>query len=212
MAFSPITSWQINEEKMETVTDFIFLVSKITADSGWNHEIKRCLLLGRKAMTNLDSILKSRGITLPTKVHIVKAMVFSSSHVWMWELDYKEGWVLNNWGFWTAVLEKTLESPLDSKEIKPVNLKGNQPWIFVGRIDAEAPRLWSPDAKNWLIRKDPDVEEDWSQEEKGVTEDEMVGWHHRLKGHKFEQTPGDSEGQRSLACCSPWGNKELDTT
>ena len=212
MAFSPITSWQINEEKMETVTDFIFLVSKITADSGWNHEIKRCLLLGRKAMTNLDSILKRRGITLPTKVHIVKAMVFSSSHVWMWELDYKEGWVLNNWGFWTAVLEKTLESPLDSKEIKPVNLKGNQPWIFVGRIDAEAPRLWSPDAKNWLIRKDPDVEEDWSQEEKGVTEDEMVGWHHRLKGHKFEQTPGDSEGQRSLACCSPWGNKELDTT
>ena len=114
----------------------------------------------------------------------------------MWELDYKEGWVLNNWGFWTVVLEKTLESPLDSKEIKSVNPKGNQPWIFIGRTDAEVTRLWPPDAKNWLIRKDPDAGEDGGQEEKGATEDEMVGWHHQLKGHKFEQTPGDSEGQK----------------
>ena len=111
---------------------------------------------------------------------------FSSSHVWMWELDHKEDWALKNWCFWTAVLEKTLQSPLDSKEIKPVNPKGNQPWIFTGRTDAEALILWPPDAKNWLIGKDPDARKDWMQEEKGTTEDEMVGWHHWLNGHEFE--------------------------
>ena len=110
------------------------------------------------------------------------------------------------------MLEKTLESPLDSKEIKPVNPKGNQPWIVIGRTDAEAPILWPPDVKSQLIGKDPDAEKDWSQEEKGTTEDEMVGWHHRLNGHEFEQTLGDSEGQESLVCCSPWGRKESDTT
>ena len=130
---------------METVRDFIFLGSEITANVDCSHEIKRHLLLRRKAMTHLDSILKSRDITLPTKVCLVKAVVFSSSHVWMWELDYKESWALKNWCFWTVVLEKTLESPLDSKEIKPVNPKGNQSWIFIGRTDAEAeaPILWS---------------------------------------------------------------------
>ena len=124
----------------------------------------------------------------------------------------KEGWAPKNW-FQTVMLEKILESPSDSKEIKSVNPKGNQPWIFTGRTDAEAeaPILWSPDAKSWLTGKDPDAGKDWRQEEKGATEDEMVGWHHRLDGHGFEQTPGDSEGQRSLACCSPWRHKESDT-
>ena len=156
-------------------------------------------------MTNLDSILKSRDITLLTK-DLVKAMFFSSSHVCMWELDHKDGWVPKNWCFLIVVLEKTLESPLDCKEIKPVNPKGNQPWIFIGRTDAEAPILWSPDSKNQLIGKDPDAGKDWRQKEKGAAEDEMVGWHHRLSGHEFEQTLGDSEGQGSLACCSPWGH------
>ena len=127
MASSPIASWQIEGAKVETVTDFIFLGSKITADGNCSHEIRRHLLLGRKAMTNLDSILKSRDITLPTKVCIVKAMFFSSSHVWMWQLDHKGGWAPKNWRFWTVVLEKTLESPLDYREIKPVNSKENQP-------------------------------------------------------------------------------------
>ena len=171
---------------METVTAFIFLGSKITVDGNCSHQIKRHLLLGRKAMTNLDSIFKSRDITLPTKIHLVKAMVFPSSHIWMWELDYKESWVLKNWCFWTVVLEKTLESPLDWKKIKPVNSK-NQSWIFIGRTDAEAetPILWPPD-ENWLIGKDPDAGKDWRWEEKGMTEDEMVGWHYRLDGNEFE--------------------------
>ena len=139
---------------------------------------------------------------------------FSCSLVQMWELDHKEGWAQKNRCFWTVVLEKTLESPLDCKEIKPVNPKGNQSWIFTGRINAkaEAPILWPPNMKSQLIRKDPDAEKDWRQEEKGITEDEMVGWHHRLNGHDLGQTPGDSGGQGSLACCSPWGRKESDTT
>ena len=163
MAFGPIPSWQIDGETIETVRNFIFLGSKITADGDCSHEIKRHLLFGRKAMTNLDSILKSRDTTLPTKVHLIKAMVFFSSHVWMWELDHKESWEPKNWCLWTVVLEKTLESPLDCKEIKPVNPKGNQYWIFIGRTysEAEAPILWPPDVKNWLIGKDPDAEKDW---------------------------------------------------
>ena len=169
------------------VRDFIFLGSKITADSDCSHEIKRRLLLGRKFMTNLDSILKSRDITLPTKVCIVKALVFSSSHVWMWELDYKDSWALKNCYSWTVVLEKTLESPLDFKEIQSVHPNGNQSWIFIGRTDAEAetPILWPSDVKNWLIGKDPDAGKDWRQE-KGTTENEMVGWHHWLDGPEFE--------------------------
>ena len=139
---------------------------------------------------------------------------FSSSHVWMWELDHKESWVLKNWWFWTVVLEKTLESPLDCKEIKPVHPKGNQSWLFIRRTDAEAetPILWPPDAKNWLIGKDPDAGKDWRQEEKGTTEDEMVGWHHWLNEHEFKQAPGICDGQGRLAWCSPWGLKESDMT
>ena len=131
----------------------------------------------------------------------------------MWELDCKESWALKNWCFWTVVLEKTLESPLDSKEIKPVNLKGNQPWIFIGRSDAEAEALilWPPDVKSQLIRKDFDAGKDWGHE-KRARDNETVGWHHQLSGQKFEQTPGDSEGHGSLACCSPWGHKDSDMT
>ena len=128
-------------------------------------------------------------------------------------MDHTEGWVPKNWCFWTVVLEKTLESPLDYKEIQPVHPKGNQSWIFIGRTDAEAeaPILWPPDAKNWLTGKDTDDGKDWKWEEKGMTEDEMVGWHHWLNGHEFEQAP-DVEGQRSLVCCSPWSHKKSDTT
>ena len=132
----------------------------------------------------------------------------------MWELDHKEGWVLKNWCFWAVMLEKTLQSPLKCKEFKPVNPKGNQSWIFFWRTDAEAETLilWPPDVKNWLLGKDPDAGKDWRQEEKGMTEDEMVGWHHQLNGHEFEQALGGGDGQGSLACCSPWGHKESDTT
>jgi len=138
---------------------------------------------------------------------------FSSSHVWMWELDHKEGWAPKNWCFWTVVLEKTLKSPLGCKEIQPVHPKGDKSWIFIGTIDAEAeaPKLWPPAEKNWPIRKDPDAGKDWGQE-KGVAEGKMVGWHHRLNGHAFEQAPVDGEGQGSLAYCSPQGHKESDTT
>ena len=155
-----------------------FLGSKITADGDCSHEIKRCLLLERKVMTNLDSILKSRDITLPTKVHLI----------WMWELDCEESWVPKNWFFWTVVLEKTLESPLDCKEIQPVHPKGDQSWIFIGRTNAEAetPIFWPPDVKNWLIGKDPDAEKDWRWEEKGMTKGEMVGWHYQLNEHEFK--------------------------
>ena len=143
--------------------DFIFLGSKTTPDGDCSHEIKRHLLLGRKAMTNLDSILKRRDITLPTKVRLVKVMV-SNSPVWMWELYHKESWASKNWCFWTVMLEKILESPLNYKEIKPVNPKGNQTWIFIRNPDAEAPKLWPPDANSWLIRKAPDAEKDRRQE------------------------------------------------
>ena len=131
---------------------------------------------------------------------------FSTSHVWMWELDHKEVWVPKNWCFWTVVLEKTLESPLDCKEIKPVSPKGNQSWMFIGRTDAEAEALilWPSDAKSRLIRKDPDAGRNWSQEETGMTGDEMVWWHHRLNKREFAQALGDAEGQGSLVCCSPW--------
>ena len=137
-------------------------------------------------MTNLDSTFKSRDITLSTKVCLVKAMRFSSSHLWTWELDYKESWAQKNWLFRTVVLEKSLESALDCKEIQPVHSKGDQSWVFIGGTDVEAetPILWPPDAKSWLIWKDPDVGKDWRQE-KGTTEDEMARWNHQLNGHEF---------------------------
>ena len=187
--------------------------SKITADGDYSHEIKRRLLLGRKAMTNLDSILKSRGITLPTKVHLVKVMAFSVVMYGCetWTIKKAEHQRTDTFELWCW---RRLLSPLDCKEIKPINPKGNQSWIFTGRTDAEAeaPILWPPYVKDWLTGKDPDAGKDWRQEQKGTTEDEMVGWHHRLNGHEFEQALGVSEGQRSLACCSPRGHKELDTT
>ena len=182
--------------------------SKITADGDFSHEIKRRLLLVRKAMTNLDSILKNRDITLPTKVHLVKAMVFPVVMYGCesWTIN-QVSWALKNWCFWTMVLEKTLESPLDCKEIQPVNTKGNQSWIFIRRTDAktETPILWPPDSKNWLIGKDPDAGKDTRPE------DEVAGWHHWLDGHEFEQAPRVGNGQGSLARCSPWGHKESDT-
>ena len=134
--------------------------------------------------------------------------------IWMWELDYKESWVPQNWCFWTVVLEKTLESPLDYKEIQPVHPKGDQSWLFIGKTDVEAetPRLWPPDVKSLLIWKDPEAGKDWGQEEKGMTEGEMAGWHHHLDGCEFEWTPGDCDRQGGLACCSSWDHKELDLT
>ena len=205
MASGPITSRQIDGEAMETARDFILGGSKITADGDCSHEIKRHLLLGRKAVTNLDNILKSKDITLPTKVRLVKAMVFSSNHVWMWELAHKESCALKNLCFWTVVLERTLQSPLDCN-IKPVHPKGNQSWIFIGRTDAEAeiPILWPPDSKNWLTGKDPDAGKDWRQEEKGTTR----GWDGWMtsptRRYEFEQAPGVGEGQGSLVCHSLW--------
>ena len=168
------------------MADFILGGSKITADGDCSHEIKRGFLL-EGVMTNLGSILKSRDTTLSTKVCLVKAMVFPVVMYGCESWDYKESWVLKNWGFWAVVLEKTLESPLDCKKIQPVHPKGDQSWVFIGRTDAEAevPIFWPPDVKSWLIWKDPDVGKDWRQEEKGTTENEMVGWHHRLKGHEF---------------------------
>ena len=139
-------------------------------------------------MTNLDGILKSRDITLPTKVHLVKAMVFPVVMYGCESWDCEESWVPQNWCFWTVVLEKTLESPLDCKEIQPVHPKGDQSWVLIGRTDAEAetPILWPLHVKSWLTGKDPDAGRDWGQEEKGTTEDEMARWHHRLNGHEFE--------------------------
>ena len=155
----------------------------VTAAMQW----KDACSLGRKFMTNLDSILKSRDITLPTKVHLVKVMIFPAVIVWMWELDYKETWVLKNWWFWTVVLEKTFESPLDCKEFQSVHPRGDQSWVFIGRtnVEAESPIFWPPDGKNWLFWKDPERGKDWSWEGKRWQR-MMVGWHHRLNGHEFE--------------------------
>ena len=151
---------------------------------------------------------------MPTNAHKVKAMVFPIvRYRWKsWTIKKAECWRIDLFELWCWRMEKMLKSPLDCKEIQPVNPKGNQPWIFSGRTDAEAPILWPPDSKGWLIWKDPDAGKDWGQEKKGMTEDEMVGWHHWLDGHEFEQTLGDGEGQGGLACCSPWDHKELDVT
>ena len=200
-------------EKMETVTDFIFLGSKITMGSDCSHEIKRHLFLGGKAVTNLDNILKNRDITLLTKVHRVKAMVFPvvmyKCESWtIKKAEHQRTDAFKSWGW------KRLLRVLHSKEIKPVNPKGNQPWIFVGRTDAqaEAPTLRPPIVKSQHTRKDSDAGKDGGQEEKWVTEDEMVGWHHQLNGHEFEQTLGVGDWQGGLACGSPWGHKESDMT
>ena len=216
MASGPITSWEIDGETVETVSDFIFGGSKITADVDCSHEIKRRLLLGRKVTTNLDSIFKSRDITLQTKVHLVKAMVFPAVTYGCesWTVKKAECRRIDSFELWCWRRLLVLEESLGLQEIKSVNPKRNQAWIFVGRTDAEAetPILWPPDVKNWFIGKDPAAGKDWGQEEKGTTEDEMVGWHHWLGGHEFEQALGVRDEQGSLACCSPWGCKESDTT
>ena len=169
----------------------------------------------RLSMANLDSVLKSRDIILLTRVCIVKAMVFPVVVYGCesWTIKKAERQRIDVFELWCW---RILESPLDCKEIQAVNPKGNQPWIVTERADAEAEAealiVWPPAVKSWLIGKAPDAGKDWRQTEKGVAEDKMVGWHHQLGEHEFEQTPGDSRGQRSLACCSPWGYKELDMT
>ena len=213
MPSGPVTLWQTEGEKVEVVTDFLFLGSKITADGDCSHELRRQLLLGRKPMTNLESCWKTETL-LFDKGPYSQGYGLPSGHMQLWELDYKEGRMPKNWCLWTVVLEKNPESPLDSKAIKPVNLKGDQPWLFTGRThaEAEAPVFWSSDANRQFIGKVPDAGKDWGQEEKRVSEDEMAGWHHWSNGHELGQTPGDGERQGNLACCSPRGCKELDTT
>ena len=208
MASSPTTSWQIDGETWRQWETLFFLAPKslqmVTAAMKW-----RPLPLGRKAMTNLDSILKSRDITLLTKVLLIKAMVFPVIIYGgeSWAIKKAECRRIDAFELLEKleVLEKTLESALDSKEIQPVHPKGNQSWIFIGRTDAEAetPVLWPPDVKNWLTGKDPDAGKDWRWDEKGITEDEMVGWHHWLDGHEFGQAPRVGDAQGSLECCSP---------
>ena len=188
MASGPITSCEIDGE---TVSDIIFLGSKITADGDCSHEIKRRLLLGRKVMTSLDSIFKSRDTTLLTKVRPVKAMVFPvvMYECASWTVKKAECQRIDAFDLWCW---RRLESPVDCKEIQPVHPKGDQSWVFIGRTDVEAETLilWPPHVKSWLILKDLDAGRDWGQEEKGTTEDEMAGWHHRLDGREFEWTPG----------------------
>ena len=188
MASCPITSWQIDGETVETVSDFILGGSKITADGDCSHESKRCLLLGRKVMTNLDNILKSRNITLPTKVHLAKAMVYPVVMYGCesWTIKKAEHQRIDVFEMWCW--RRLLRVPWTARRSNQSILLGNQFWIFIGRTDVEAetPILWPPDVKNWLVRKDPDAGKDWRWEEKGMTEDEMVGWHHILGGHEFE--------------------------
>ena len=186
MASGPITSWETDGETVETVSDFNFLGSKITADGDCSHEIKRRLLLGSYDQPRQH--IKKQRHYFANKGPSGQGYGFSSGHVWMWELNCEESWVPKNWCFWTVVLEKTLENPLDCKEIQSVHPQGDQSWVFIGRTDAEAetPIIWPPHAKSWFIGKDPDAGRDWGQEEKGMTEDEMAGWHHRLDGHEFE--------------------------
>ena len=200
-------------ETTETVTDFVFLGSKITADGDCSHEIKRCLLLGRKAMTNLDSILK-RDITLPTKVHLVQAMVFPVVMYGCESWTIKKAERRRTGAFELWCWRRLLRVPWTARRSNQSLLKEISPeYSFEGTdVEAEAPILWPPDAKNLFIGKDPDLGKNGRQEEKGTTEDEMVGWHHRLDGHEFEQALGVGDGQGSLACCSPWGGKESDTT
>ena len=176
MASGPTTSWQIDGETVETVTDFIFLGSKITADGDCSHEIKT-LTPWKESYDQSRQHIKKHRHYFANKGLSSQSYGFSSSQVWIWELDYKESWVPKNWCFWTVVLEKTLETPLDCKEIQPVHPKGDQSWVFIGRTDVEAETaiLGPPDAKSWLIWKGPDAGKDWGQEEKGMTEDEMAG-------------------------------------
>ena len=200
---------------METVRDFIFRGSKITAEGDCSHEIKRCLLFEKKAMTNLYNIFKSMDIALPTNVHLVKTLVFPvvmyGCESWtIKKAEHRRIDAFEQW-CWRRCLRVPWTARKSNQGSPKGDPKGNQSWIFIGRTDAETetPILWPPDAKNRLIGKDPDIGKDWRWEKKGITEDEMVGWHHQLYGHEFELAPGVGDGQGSLACCSPWGHKEL---
>ena len=196
MASSPITSWEIDGETVETVADFICLGSKITADGACSLEIKRWLLLGRKVMTNLDSIFKSRDITLSTKVCLVKAMVFPVVMYGCesWTVKKAECWRIDAFELWCW--RRLLRIQPGCKEIQPVHPKADQSCVFIDKtnVEAEIPKLWPPHVKSWLIWKDSDAGKDSGQEEKGMTEDDMVGWHHRLNGHGFGWTPGVGDG------------------
>ena len=208
MSFSPITLWQAEGERVEAVTDFHFLCSKITADDDCSHGIRRHSLLGRKGMTNIDSGLKTETSLCQQSLYS-QGYGLSSSHKWKWQLDHKEDWGPKNWCFWTAVLEKTLESPLDCK-IKPVNPKGNQPWILIGKTDAEsqAPVLCHlMQRANWLEKTLL-----LGKIEGKRRKDEMTGWHYQFNEHELGQILRDSEGQWGLVHCSPWGYKESDRT
>ena len=189
MASGPITSWQIDGEQWKQ-WETLF---------SW----------APKSLQMVTAAIKKQRYYFANKDLSTQSYGFSLSHVWMWELDHKESWAPKNCCFWTVVLKKTLESPLDCREIKPVHPKADQPWVVIGRTgaEAEAPILWPLDAKSWLIRKDPDAEKDCRQEEKETTEDERVGWHHRLNGHGFGWTPRVGDGQGALACCGSWGHK-----
>ena len=200
MASGPITLWQTKGEKVGAVADFLFLGSKVTADGDCSHEIRRRVLLGRKATTNLDSVLESRDITLLTKVCYSQSYGLPRGHLRLWELDCKE-----------LMLEKTPESPLVSKEIKPVHLKRNQSCILIRTTDAEAPVFWSLEGNSEVIGKVPDAEKDWWQKEKRASDDEAAGWHHQCNRHELGQTSGRRWGTGRPAGCSPHGCKKLDT-
>ena len=203
MASGSATSWQIGGEKMEIVTNFIFLGSKIIVDSDWSHEIKRYFLLGRKAMTKLDSVFKSRHITFLTKVHMIKAMVFPivMCACESWTIKKAECQRIDAFELWCW--RRLLRVPWTARRSNQSVLKEISPEYSLEGLMLKFQYFWPPDVKKGLIGKDPDIGKDWGQEEKRVTEDEMVGWHHWLNGHEFEQTLGGSEGQGSLACCSP---------
>ena len=210
MVSSPITSWQVEGEKVEVVTDFLLIGSKITVDGDCSHEIRRRLLLVRKAMTNLDSVLKSRDVTLPTKVRIVKAMVLLvvTYDCESWTVKTMECWRIDVFELWGW--RRLLRVPLDSTRSNQSILREISPAYLLEGLMLKL-QYFSCDANSWLIGKVPDTGKDWGQK-KRASEDEMAGWHHRCNGHELRQSSGDGEGQGSLSCCSPWGCKELDTT
>ena len=213
MASRPITSWQLMGKQWKQWQTLFSGAPKSLQMVTAAVKLKDACSFKEKLEKHRQHIEKQRHY-FAYKSPSGQSYGFSSNHVWMWELDLKDCWAPKNRCFWTVVFKKTLESPLDFKEIQPVHPKGDQSWIFIGKTDVEAetPILWPPDVKSWLIWKDPDAGKDWRQEEKGMTEDELVEWHHRLNGHGFGWTPGVGDGQGSMVCCSPWGGKELDMT
>ena len=206
--------WQIYRELCKSLVKIHWAINSIWTSHITSHIISHIIKIKKQDLIVFRVYFSLIYMVPEAKGPYSQSCSSSSSHVWIWELDHKEGWVPKNWCFQIVVLEKTLESPLDYKGIKSVNPKGNQFWIVIRRTGAEAEALilWPPDAKNWLIGKDPKAGKDWRQEEKGTTGDEMVGWHHQYDGHEFEQAPGVGNGQGSLVCFSPWGRKESDMT